>query len=91
MSAARKPRFVVVCTVQGEATANVIKGHLESEGVMAILQYESVSRVYGLTADGLGAVKVLVPEELAEQAKQIIQPSATDPSCLLDSPDDSGS
>ena len=66
--------FVVICTVQGEPTANVIKSHLESEGIPVLLKYDSVSVVYGLTVDGLGAVRILVPHTLAEEAKHIIKP-----------------
>ena len=64
--------FVVISKVQGELVASVVKSHLESEGIPVLLQYESAGRVYGLTVDGLGQVKVLVPEKFAEEAKQII-------------------
>jgi len=68
------PDFVMLCTVQGELAANIIKSHLESEGIPVLLEYESASRVFALTLDGLGEVKVLVPRELAEEAKRIIEP-----------------
>jgi len=66
--------LVVVCTVQGELTASVIKSHLESEGIPVLLKYESAGKVYGLTVDGLGEVRIMVPEKLAEEAKHIIEP-----------------
>ena len=66
--------LVVVCTVQGELTASVIKAHLESEGIPVLLKYESAGKVYGLTVDGLGEVRIMVPEKLAEEAKHIIKP-----------------
>jgi len=69
-----KADFVVVCTVQGELAASVIKSHLESEGIPAYLKWESVGIVLGLTTDGLGQVSILVPQELAEDAKRIIEP-----------------
>ena len=69
-----KTNFVLLHTVQGELTAHAIKSHLESEGIPVLLQYESVGVVYGLTIDGLGEVKILVPQELYEKAKQIIEP-----------------
>jgi hypothetical protein len=56
--------------------ADVIKSHLESEGIPVFLQCESVGRVYGLVIDGLGAVKILVPQEFAEEAKKIIKEDA---------------
>ena len=73
-----KSNFVVISTVQGELVANVIKSHLESEGIPVLLEYESAGRVYGLTVDGLGQVKILVPRELAEEARQIIEPKEPD-------------
>jgi hypothetical protein len=66
--------LVVVCTVQGELAANVVKSHLESEGIPVLLKWESAGRVYGLTIDGLGQVSILVPQGLADEAKRIIEP-----------------
>ena len=71
---AEKSDFIVICTVQGELQASVMKSHLESEGIPVLLEYESAGRVFGLTVDGLGAVKILVPQELAEKAKHVIEP-----------------
>ena len=71
---ADKSNFVVISTVQGELFANVIKSHLESEGIPVLLEYESVGKVYGLTVDGLAQVRILVAHELAEEARQIIEP-----------------
>jgi len=34
--------------------AQVMKSHLESEGIPAILQYEGAGLIYGITVDGLG-------------------------------------
>lgn len=70
--------LLVLCTVEGELRANVMKAHLESEGIPALLEYESVGRVFGLTVNGLGEVRILVPKELEEEAKRIIEPSKGD-------------
>jgi len=72
--------FVVICKVKGELAANVLKSHLESEGIPVLLKWESAGRVYGLTVDGLGQVSILVPQELADEAKLIIEPQQTGPS-----------
>ena len=71
---AKRKDLVVVHIAQGELEASVIKSHLECEGIPAVLQYESVGRVFGLTVDGLGEIRILVPQELAERAKEIIKP-----------------
>jgi len=75
---AEESDFVVVCTIQGELQASVLKSHLESEGIPVLLKYESAGRVFGLTVDGLGEVRILVPQELAEQARLIIEPRDDD-------------
>ncbi len=55
--------------------AQIIKGRLESEGVPVLLSYESAGLIYGLTVDGLGQVKIMVPEAMAEEAKAILNSS----------------
>ena len=52
--------------------AHIIKGRLESEGIPVLLRYESAGLVYGITVDGMGQVKVMVPRHLAEEAKEIL-------------------
>ncbi len=71
---AKRKDLVVVHIAQGELEASVIKSHLECEGIPAVLQYESVGRVFGLTVDGLGEIRISVPQEFAERAKEIIKP-----------------
>jgi len=70
--------FVVIHTVQGQLTANVMKSHLESEGIPVLLEYESLGIIYGVAVDGLGEVRILVPREYAEEAKRIIEPKEFD-------------
>jgi hypothetical protein len=71
----KHPDFVVIKIVQGEMNANVIKSHLESEGIPVYLKYESAGIIYGITVDGIGEVKILVPAECADEARKIIQPT----------------
>ena len=52
--------------------AQIIKGRLESEGIPVLLSYESAGLVYGFTVDGLGEVKIMVPRDLADEAKEIL-------------------
>ncbi|MCK5182281.1 MAG: DUF2007 domain-containing protein [Dehalococcoidia bacterium] len=52
--------------------AQIIKGRLESEGIPVLLSYESAGLIYGITIDGLGEAKVMVPKHLAEEAKEIL-------------------
>ena len=66
-----REQLVTVCTTT-YMEAQVIKARLESEGIPVLLSYESAGLVYGITVDGLGEVKVMVPKRLAEEAKGIL-------------------
>jgi hypothetical protein len=65
-------KLTIIATAR-HMEAQVIKGRLESEGIPALLSYESASLVYGLTINGLGKVKIMVPSHLAEEAKTILK------------------
>jgi len=66
-------KLTTVYTAQGHLVAHVIKGKLESAGIPVLLDYESIGRVYGITVDGLGEVRVKVPQELAEEALEVLK------------------
>ena len=57
--------------------AQVMKTHLESEGIPVLLQSETLGTTLGLFIDGLGTVKILVPQEFAEAAIQILKEDNT--------------
>ncbi len=64
--------FEIVCREQGLLRAHVIKTHLESVGIPAILDYESAGPAIGVTVDGLGEVRVLVRASLAQRARRVL-------------------
>jgi hypothetical protein len=64
---------VTVYVAQGLMEANVVKGMLESEGIPVILQYDSSSIVFGISADSLGEVKILVPPDKEATALAILK------------------
>jgi len=66
-----REQLVTICTAR-QMEAQIIQGRLESEGIPALLSYESAGLVYGLTIDGLGEVEIKVPEHLAKEAKEIL-------------------
>ena len=70
--------FVTVEVVYGEIKANVFKSHLESEGIPVYLQYESLGRVANIIIDGLGKIKIKVPAEFIDEAKQILEQTPDD-------------
>jgi len=63
---------LVTVYIATQMEAEIIKGRLESEGIPVLLNYESAGLVYGITVDGLGEVKVMVPKRLAEEAREIL-------------------
>lgn len=77
---AEKTDFVVLKIVQGVLQANILKSHLESEDIPVYLKYESAGLIYGITADGIGEVRIMVPEELVDVARKIIEPVEVDQS-----------
>jgi len=67
--------LVVLChSRHGEA--QIIRARLEDSGIPAALSYESAGIVYGLTVDGIGDVRVLVPDKYFDQAKAVLADNA---------------
>ena len=69
----RHPGLTVVHVAQGLLKAQVIKTKLEDAGIPVLLDYESVGPVIGITVDGLGEVRVLVPARCADEARTLIE------------------
>ncbi len=67
-----RPGLTTVHIAQGLLQAGLIKSKLESAGIPALLDYESAGPVLGLTVDGLGEVRVMVPDALAEDAQAVL-------------------
>jgi hypothetical protein len=74
----QRPGMTLVYRTAGLLQAEVVKGRLESAGIPVMLDYESLGRVMGITVDGLGEVRILVPTERAEDARQLLEYSASD-------------
>lgn len=69
----RHPGLTVVHVAQGLLNAQVIKAKLEEAGIPVLLDYESVGPIIGITVDGLGEVRVLVPDKCADEARALIE------------------
>ncbi|QRN83723.1 DUF2007 domain-containing protein [Chloroflexota bacterium] len=65
--------LVKVYTTAGDLEAEFIKGFLHGQGIEAVISQESVAKTLGLTVGRLGEVKVLVPEEQAEEALTLLK------------------
>jgi len=67
------PDLTTIHVAQGLLKAQVIKTKLEYAGIPVLLKYESIGPVIGITADGLGEVRVLVPDQYADEARALIE------------------
>ena len=72
----REEGWVKVYVAQGLTEAYIVKGLLEFNGIPVDLDYEAVGPLLGITMDGLGEVRVLVPREWENRAIKLIQEEA---------------
>ena len=70
---AEEPNLVRVRTCQGLDLAQIYKSKLEAAEIPVLLRYESAGLVFGITVDGLGAVDIMVPEDYADEAKEVLR------------------
>jgi len=64
--------LVEVYRATNEIEALVIKGLLETNDISCIFTSHAARSVHVFTADGMGEVRVMVLESVAEEAKRII-------------------
>jgi hypothetical protein len=64
--------WVTVHKTNGITDAEILKNMLESFGIPAQVSYEAAGRIYGLTMDGMGVVALLVTEDRAQEARDIL-------------------
>ena len=58
--------------VEGSMEAEIIKSKLESYQIPVLLRFESAGHIFGITMNGLGKVKVMVPGSYLAEAKKIL-------------------
>jgi len=66
-------RWVVVETVQGMADEHQVVAFLEAHGIPTAVRGEALRWTHGFTLDGLGEVRVQVPAEHAEEARDLLR------------------
>jgi hypothetical protein len=70
---ANEPELVCVRTCQGWDLAQVFKSKLEAAGIPVLLKYEAAGLVFGITVDGLGQVRILVPQSFSAEAEELLE------------------
>ena len=58
--------------VNGDIEAQQVKAFLEAHGIPCELRGEALRMTHGFTLDGLGVVRVCVPETMVEQARALL-------------------
>lgn len=72
-------KWVLACTAAGMINAQIISGRLQSEGIPVRLQYEAIGVIScSLDVDGLGEIKVFVPEPFLNDVKEILEQHFTE-------------
>lgn len=66
-------KWELAYTTNDPSEALVIQSVLESEGIEYKVAKESIGNIYKISMDGLGEVKIYVPEEKLEAAKELIE------------------
>jgi putative signal transducing protein len=61
-----------VFVASGEVLAQQVRAFLEAAGIATLERGEALRKTHGLTVDGLGAVEILVAEEDAAQARELL-------------------
>lgn len=78
----RDMEFETVYTANGEFEAHGIRMALEAAGIPTATRVESAAKLFPVTVDGLGAVRIMVPADRVEEARDIIDtpssPAASD-------------
>ncbi len=63
----------VAYTASGEMEAQAVRSALEAAGIPAELKMEAAQKLFAVTVDGLGAVRVMVPADRLEEARSIVK------------------
>lgn len=64
--------YVVVSTVQGQFVEGQVRAFLEANGIPTRTRGESLRTTHGISIDGIGAVDILVPQNLAATARTLL-------------------
>jgi len=65
-------KYIVVGTASGVLEAEIQRSLLKSRGIEAQLSHEALTTIYGFGIGPLAEVEILVPVEMASDARQIL-------------------
>jgi len=59
-------------TVDGTMEAEIVKSKLENFQIPVHLKFESAGHIFGITMNGLGKVKIMVPKSFLQAARKLL-------------------
>jgi len=72
------PDLVVIFRTHSDIEAQIVRGLLESHGVMSVLSSDVPHAIFPLSVEGLGGVRIAVHAREAEDAQRIIEAHRTE-------------
>jgi len=72
------PDLVVVFRTHSDIEAQIVRGLLESHGVMSVMSSDVPHSIFPLSVDGLGEVRIAVHPQEADEAQRIIDAHRTE-------------
>ncbi len=72
--------FVIVYRASGEFEAELVRGKLKNAGIPTLYEHESGGTAIGLTINGWGEFRILVPAAFENQAREVLAEVSSSPS-----------
>jgi ribonuclease-3 len=70
--------FVVIFRTHSDIEAQIVRGLLETHGVMSVVSAEGPQSIFPLAVEGLSAVRISVHHDVADEAQRIIEAHRTE-------------
>ena len=70
--------FVVIFRTHSDIEAQIVRGLLETHGVMSVVSAEGPQSIFPLSVEGLSAVRISVHPDVADEAQRIIEAHRTE-------------
>ncbi len=69
----KNKKMIEVYRAVGEEEARVIQGLLENYGIPSLLKSNAARSVHAFAVDGMGEVRIMVWERMADKARSLIK------------------
>ncbi len=69
----KQRKAVTIYRAASEAEARIIKSFLESNGIPCLMKANAAPSVHAFAVDGMGEVAIMVWEDIADKARELIR------------------